>query len=623
MNPADRASFAGPASVAQGGADRSSVAHSNRVNPIALKAIADVTACIGCNDCMIACPLPQSRNVSIAALNAAVNEATISDASVIDFVTACTQCRQCVPACPADLSRADMVLFNKTKVEDSVADHFLPIQLGQSVEQSRWKLDALASQLTELPLFNGVEHSDVRRLLLSVTLRQLKSGEVLCKAGEFHERLVVVLFGNLEQFAEGPKAQRIPIVSYGPGSFLGEMGVMADQPEPFSVSALQLAAVLEIPKASLRRLMQRSQPFAATMEELYRRRALWTYARSPDTLGGLPEHAVVELFEGAELLLLKQGQNVFREGEAPRDFYLVRSGFLRASRTVDGSERVLTYFREGDVFGLLPLLQRELVHSYSLSASTRAEIIRVPAARLHTVQSRHPAALSALTENALSAERVARSLEIAPPSQKVANIGTHMMPLSSEVLLDMGVAKGRGVLVVDQTKCTYCQNCMKACERRHGESRLQLRGIQLEHLLFPTACRHCEDPQCLLCSVNGIVRRPSGEISIVTENCIGCGACADRCPYGNISMQPVEKPKRGLLFNLLDLLRGPVERAAALAELGSHVPQRAVKCDLCADYADYACVTACPTGAAFRTDASAQLGSAMQRNAGPASRGRA
>lgn len=587
---------------------------SGNQNPIADKALDDVTACIGCNDCMIACPLPQSRSISIAALNAAVNENTIADHAVIDFVTACTQCRQCVPACPADLSRADMVLFNKMKVEDTVPDHNLPIQLSNRVEQSRWTLDGLASQLMQLPLFIGVEHADIRRLLLTVTLRQLNPGELVCGEGEFHERLVVVLFGSLEQFSSGPDGRRTPIVNYGPGSFLGEMGVMADQPEPFNVDALQLAAVLEIPKASIRRLMRRSPAFEATMQELYRRRALWTYARSPQVLGNLSEQAVSELFDGADMLLLKTGQSVFQEGEPPRDMYLVRSGFLRASRNLPDGERVLTYFREGDVFGIMPLLYNEAFQAYSVSASTRAEVVRVPGQQLNAVIQRHAGALEALTQGAMEAERVARSPELAPPPQRQANIGTHMMPLSAEVLLDMGVAKGRGVLVVDQTRCTYCQNCMKACERRHGHGRLQLRGIQLEHLLFPTACRHCEDPQCLLCSVNGIVRRPSGEISIVPENCIGCGACADRCPYGNISMHPVEPPKRGLLFSLLDLLRGPKERSLAMQHLAPDVPQMAVKCDLCADYDDYACVTACPTGAAFRTDASAQLGQAMQRD---------
>jgi Fe-S-cluster-containing dehydrogenase component len=174
----------------------------------------------------------------------------------------------------------------------------------------------------------------------------------------------------------------------------------------------------------------------------------------------------------------------------------------------------------------------------------------------------------------------------------------------------MGVAKGREVLVIDQTKCTYCQNCMQACARRHGHSRLKLQGLQLEHLLFPTACRHCQDPQCLLCSVNGIVRRTSGEISIVEDNCIGCGACAERCPYGNISLEPLQKPKRGMFSGLMDLLRGPREKAEAMAALDADIPRRAVKCDLCADYADYACVTACPTGAAFRTDPSQSLGRA-------------
>jgi len=107
---------------------------------------------------------------------------------------------------------------------------------------------------------------------------------------------------------------------------------------------------------------------------------------------------------------------------------------------------------------------------------------------------------------------------------------------------------------------------------------------------------------CLLCSVNGIVRIASGEITIVSENCIGCGACAERCPYGNISMHPVEPANHGFVFRLFDLLSFGALRARALAELDPAAPRKAVKCDLCTGYDDYACVTACPVGAAFRVD---------------------
>ena len=83
---------------------------------------AESMACIGCNDCLLACPITQSKSVTIAELNAAIFLPTIDHRHVADFVTACTQCKQCVPACPSDLNRAEMVLLNKLKVENSVRD---------------------------------------------------------------------------------------------------------------------------------------------------------------------------------------------------------------------------------------------------------------------------------------------------------------------------------------------------------------------------------------------------------------------------------------------------------------------------------------------------------------------
>jgi Fe-S-cluster-containing hydrogenase component 2 len=182
------------------------------------------------------------------------------------------------------------------------------------------------------------------------------------------------------------------------------------------------------------------------------------------------------------------------------------------------------------------------------------------------------------------------------------------------MFVEEGLAKGREILVIDQERCTACSNCIDACERRHGNSRLQLRGIQAENFMFPTACRHCDDPACLLCSVDGIVRLPSGEIKIVPENCIGCGSCAQRCPYGNISMHAVDKPKPGLLVSLLDFLATGSLRERALQAVDPKAQRVAVKCDLCAEYSDYACVTACPVGAAFRIDPGEALASAAPRS---------
>src|SRR6188472_2559585 len=52
-----------------------------------------------------------------------------------------------------------------------------------------------------------------------------------------------------------------------------------------------------------------------------------------------------------------------------------------------GRERVLTYFREGNVFGVLALLGREPQVGYTVQAASRSEVIRVPGAALSSLLS--------------------------------------------------------------------------------------------------------------------------------------------------------------------------------------------------------------------------------------------
>lgn len=563
-----------------------------------------VMACIGCNDCLLACPIPQSRLVTIGELNAAVHLPVVEAPNVVEFVAACTQCRQCVPVCPADIDRADMVLFNKMKVEDTLPDREIALQARSVSMGSGWTLDGLSAELTNLALFAGVGSRDLRRLLLGSTLRLHFPGDRVCDRGDFLERLCIVLAGALEQSSVGFDGRRVPILNLGPGSFFGELGVLTDAAEPYDVTALEQSIVLEVPKATVLRLGSLAPEFQRTLDSLYRQRALWSYATQKSALGALPEAAARELLESADLRPVKAGEFLFREGQPSPAAYLVRSGFLRAVKGGSAGLRVLVYFREGDLFGHGALLQGQ-PQPFAVQAASRAEVIAIPAAALHSVVARHRDAQDALVANALASEALARSVEVglAPIATEGADtLGPTGMDMSLHSLVREGIATGREVLVVDQTRCTNCQNCIAACERRHGHARLELRGQQMGDYLFPTACRHCDDPTCLLCSVNGIVRLPSGQIRIVEESCIGCGACAERCPYGNISMHPIERRKRGFVFTLMDLLVGSRRRDEALEELDPKVRRVAVKCDLCAGYDDYACVTACPVGAAFRID---------------------
>lgn len=133
----------------------------------------------------------------------------------------------------------------------------------------------------------------------------------------------------------------------------------------------------------------------------------------------------------------------------------------------------------------------------------------------------------------------------------------------------------------------------------------------------------------MLCSRAGIARLPSGEVYI-TESCIGCGICAERCPYDNISIMTIEdevsdeerdqtslqqswqrfsaifkqgagkeRGRKMLPMAGTAPAPGPLNMPSADA-LGEMRKKVAIKCDLCAGYDNQACVQACPMGAAMR-----------------------
>ncbi|MGB1253644.1 MAG: cyclic nucleotide-binding domain-containing protein, partial [Candidatus Promineifilaceae bacterium] len=361
--------------------------------------------------------------------------------------------------------------------------------------------------------------------------------------------------------------------------------------------ALEPTTVLEIPKTALYQLMQFSAEFDQTMRSLYSERAVWTHMRSAPMFELLDDASLRQLLDAAQLRTMHEGELLFAEGDDAQSLYLVRTGFLKVRQ----GKRVLIYFREGDAFGALSVLTKA-PQAYTVSANTRSEIIEIPRRALTSILRRQPQLRYELIMKAQAAEKmtVGKQANKSAKSGGAQAMNATMLALSMTGLLEQGVMQGRQVLVIDQNICTDCNNCVESCGRRHGHPRLARSGLQMGNLLFPTACRHCEDPKCLLCSVSGIIREPDGQISIVPDNCIGCGACAERCPYDNIQMHAKTPPKRAPWH--VDLLNMLLNRQQETPEPAPDEPLVAVKCDLCAGHSDYACVTACPVGAAFRVD---------------------
>ena len=148
--------------------------------------------------------------------------------------------------------------------------------------------------------------------------------------------------------------------------------------------------------------------------------------------------------------------------------------------------------------------------------------------------------------------------------------------------------RGASVPPVDFASHIRCDDCVRACAATHDNNPRFIRtGPKYEHFQFASACMHCADPVCMIgCPTGAIARHEeTGTVSINDNTCIGCGTCANNCPYQNIQMVQIANPLGQLLVD----------------EKSQKPILQATKCDLCQQQpAGPACQNACSHDALIR-----------------------
>ncbi len=337
-------------------------------------------------------------------------------------------------------------------------------------------------------------------------------------------------------------------------------------------------------------ILQRNKKSRALLEETYRRRSIDTHLRGVDIFASLLQDEkqfadfVTYMRERVKLIRVPPGQVIFRQNDPADHFYLVRIGFVKVSQKRAGGEHVLTYVGPGGYIGEIGLMSdlpemRALapvgVRVATCAALDHVDLVQISGEDFREILARFPGVKGHLVR--IARERLEKN-EADRKKVETESLGD---------FLKQGLMNAQSLLVLDLERCTRCDECTKACADAHdGVTRLIRDGLRYDKFLVASSCRSCLDPYCMVgCPVGSIRRRNSREI-IIEDWCIGCGKCADNCPYGNINMHP---------FN--EMREDPNQK-------GKKVPvvqMKATTCDLCSELdGQPSCVYACPHDAAFR-----------------------
>jgi Fe-S-cluster-containing hydrogenase component 2 len=224
----------------------------------------------------------------------------------------------------------------------------------------------------------------------------------------------------------------------------------------------------------------------------------------------------------------------------------VYEGPLRTHHRRVGPDCVLFYASRGEFIGEAGLLAQLPCSETCLSAGHpkdaangkdggRVELVRIPAAVFAQLLEISPAIRSKVERKL--AERKKQSQE----RVRVPVWDDSRQILLSQRFEQLGLIQGQKLMLIDLDRCTRCDECVRACATTHddGRSRLFLDGPRFGKYLVPMSCRSCLDPVCMIgCPVGSIHRGDNGQM-VIEDWCIGCGLCAQQCPYGSIQMHDI------------------------------------------------------------------------------------
>ena len=235
--------------------------------------------------------------------------------------------------------------------------------------------------------FLSDEHFDAIEPLLQE--EHYDFGDVIVKQGDPADAFYVLTTGRARALKIRADAEEIPLGVLKPGDSFGEAALAEGGTRSATVRCSTAVDVLRIDRDDFLQLVSQEPDLKQSIETTGRNRTLQSFLYQFSNFGRLPTPVLRSMIEKFKPVSVQKGNLIIREGDDAGPLFIIEKGRARAFTALNGREHNLAFYREGDFFGELSILNGS-PRSASVEAFTDCQLLALEPGAVHVLRRRFP-----------------------------------------------------------------------------------------------------------------------------------------------------------------------------------------------------------------------------------------
>src|SRR5438034_3365445 len=214
-------------------------------------------------------------------------------------------------------------------------------------------------------------------------------GDVIVKQDDPADSFYVLTKGRARALKIKPDGEEIPLGVLKPGDAFGEAALAEGGTRSATVRCSTAVDVLRIDRDDFLQLVSQQPDLTQSIETTGRNRALQGFLYQFSNFGRLPTPVLRSMIEKFKPVNVEKGNLIIREGDDAGPLFIIEKGRARAFTALNGREHNLAFYREGDFFGELSILNGS-PRTASVEAFTDCQLLSLEPGAVQALRHRFP-----------------------------------------------------------------------------------------------------------------------------------------------------------------------------------------------------------------------------------------